>query len=634
MSKAAPQFSALLLSVLCCLSLSSAPIQVVTADNVGPPAITKMDPPNWWTSFSPQLMLMLKGHDLGGARVSTSFPGVSARGAKASVNGHYLFVWLTIAAETQPGDVPLHVQTNYGGADVKLALLAHSRGPGSFQGLSKDDVIYLIMPDRFADGDPANDKPPGSAAVYDRNQPRAWHGGDLRGVREHLGYLRDLGATAVWLTPIWKNSDGGYHGYHPVDMYAVDPHMGSLRDYQDLAKQAHALGIKLVMDFVANHVGPDHPWVADPPIPTWFHGTPDHHSEATYNFSSLIDPHAPPRQARSVIEGWFANLLPDLNTDDPDVAQYLVQNALWWIEISGLDAIRLDTFPYSSRRFWANWHRQLRQAHPGFVTIAEVSDQDTSTTAFFQGGRPQWDGVDAGATTVFDYPLYYRVRDVVLRRRPIQQIIDTLQLDWLYSHPDLLVPFIGNHDTSRFMGEPGSSREKLIAASALLLTFRGIPEIYYGDEIGMAGGEDPDNRRDFTGGFPGDTRDAFTAAARTPAEQDIFRNVQELLRLRHDHPALRQGQQRNIGWDENYYAYVRATPQETMLVVLNNAPTARNLKISLQDTLLEGAQNVRLAFGNAPAQLHGNTFEVTLSPNTVAVYTVQIGTRPPELRAH
>ena len=600
-----------------CAALTSLP-----AENTAAPAVLKVDPPNWWASFSPNLMLLIRGERLNSVKITTDTPDVTIGEVQSSANGHYVLLHLTIGPKVKPGTLALHLVSDTGSTDLRFPLLSRNRNRANFQGLSPDDVIYLIMPDRFADGDPANNRPPGSAAIYDRNRPQAWHGGDLRGVSDHLSYIRDLGCTAVWLTPIWKNSDGGYHGYHPVDMYSVDPHMGSMRDYQQLVATAHTMGMKVVLDFIGNHVGPDHPWAADPPTRTWFHGSLEHHSEATYNFAGLADPHAALREYRRVIEGWFVNQLPDLNTDDPNVAQYLEQNAMWWMEMSGLDAIRIDTFPYSSRKFWSDWHHQMRSIYPQLVTIGEVSDESPDITAFFDGGRAQWDGIDSGATTVFDYPLYYKLRDVLLQGAPIQRLIDVLQMDRLYARPDLLVPFIGNHDKARFMGEQGSSTEKLIAAYALLLTIRGIPELYYGDEIGMTGGDDPDNRRDFPGGFAGDAHDAFLASNRSSEEQNIFIHVQSLLRLRRAHPALRQGKQWNIGWDESYYAFLRQTSTENILVIFNNASTKRDVKIALSDTPMQGTRQLQLIFGTATATLEAGSLDVSVGASTVVIYNV------------
>jgi glycosidase len=586
------------------------------------PQVEKMDPPNWWVGFAPEVMLLIKGHNFSGAAVSTSYSGVRVVRSEASANGDYLFVWLKIAAGARAGTAEFTIHNSTGNTMLAWPLLRPSAAAGRYQGVTPDDTIYLIMPDRFADGDPGNDRPPGSTAVYDRHDPMAYHGGDLRGVIEHLGYLQDLGVDTLWLTPIVANSDSAYHGYHAVDFYAVDPHMGTLQDYQQLVAEAHQRGMKVVMDFVANHVGPTHPWVNDPPAPDWFHGTPQSHMKATYNFNGVTDPHASERQYRSVIEGWFVNLLPDLNTDEPKVEQYLVDNALWWTEISGLDGLRLDTFPYSSLRSWSIWHQQLRQVFPHLTTIGEVSDRDPTITAFFEGGRKQWDGVDSGVTTVFDFPLYYALRDVLLRGEPVGRLIDVLRLDWLYPRPSALVPFIGNHDTKRFMGEAGASPQKLMAAFSLLLTVRGIPQIYSGDEIGMPGGDDPDNRRDFPGGFPRDSRNAFSAAERTQEEQAIFAHVQKLLRLRQAHPALREGEMWNIGWDENYWAFVRETAGEKVLVVFNNASDARQLNIPLGDTPLQGVQAVQPLLG-AAAEIENGNLHLTAPATTVLIYAVK-----------
>jgi glycosidase len=586
------------------------------------PVVEKIEPPNWWTNFSPELMLLVTGRNLSHASVSSGAPGFRIIRTQASSNGSYLFIWAEVGPVAPPGPVALTIKTTSGRTELKFPLLGRT-DPRRPQGLSGDDVIYLIMPDRFADGDRSNDRPVGSASTYDRGQPRAWHGGDLRGVLDHLPYLRDLGVTALWLTPIWKNSPQAYHGYHATDMYAVDPHMGSLAEYQKLAAGAHRQGLKLIMDFVGNHVGPDHSWAANPPSPSWLHGTAQNHLEATYNFSGLEDPHAPGRENRSVLEGWFVNQLPDLNTEDAAVQQYLAQNALWWVETAGVDAIRIDTFAFASRGFWSYWHRRLRQIYPGMATIAEISDPKATITAFFQGGRAQWDGVDSGATTVFDYPLYYAGRDVLLRGQPVQRLIEVMQMDWLYARPDVLVPFFGNHDTSRFMGEKGASKQRLQAAFALLLATRGIPQIYYGDEIGIPGGDDPDNRRDFPGGFPGDSRNAFEPGGRTPDEQEIFTTAQALLRLRREHIALRRGKQINVAWDPSYYAFVRATAEEKLLVVANTGSGPRDLSIAVGDTALEDAHRLTSLFGKGSARVQSGSLEVAIPAAEVAIYAVQ-----------
>jgi neopullulanase len=593
------------------------------------PAVHKIDPPNWWTNFTPELTLLLTGENLNGARVESSTKGLTALGADASANGHYLFVHLQLNSRLRPGTVPLRLTTSAGSTTVSLPLLARDDSGGHFEGFSRNDVIYLIMPDRFADGDVSNDKPAGSAGVYDRREPKAYHGGDLRGIRQHLDYLHELGVTTLWLTPVWKSTDSDYHGYHVVDMYALDDHMGSMQEYQALVADAHKRGMKVLIDYVVNHTGPRHPWAGDPPTPTWLHGTPEHHLAAEYKFYGLVDPHASPREYIKTLDGWFADKLPDLNPDDPELGLYLAQNAMWWTEIAQLDGFRQDTFPYSTRQFWSGWHERMRQVYPRIDDVGEVFDGDPSITSFFEGGRKQFDGIDSGLSTVFDFPLCFALRDAIIKGAPMAKIVDVLRHDDLYPHPETLVTFIGNHDQRRFLGEEGSSVAKLKAAFSLLLTLRGIPQIYYGDEIAMTGGGDPDNRRDFPGGFPGDASNAFAASGRTAEQQDVFAYVQSLLALRKAHPALRTGKQWHIGWDDNYYAFLRESLKvqgqgdEKLLVVYNNAPKMLELNIAIDNTPLETAHQLQTVFGSVSAEIAAGTVRVSLPARTLAVFSVR-----------
>jgi neopullulanase len=607
--------------IFACLSLSAALPQ--PAIRAASPVVRKIDPPNWWVNYTPELTLLLTGENLNAARVDCSVKGVTALGAKASANGHYLFVRLQLDSDLQSGILPLLLITAAGSTKVQLPLLNRADSHGRFEGFSPDDVMYLIMPDRFADGDPSNDQPSGSTGIYNRNQATAYHGGDLRGIREHLAYLHDLGVTTVWLTPVWKNTDSDYHGYHVVDFYSIDDHMGSIAEYQGLVADAHNLGMKVLIDYVVNHTGPNHPWANDPPTPTWFHGTPQHHLEPSYGFTGLVDPHSSPREYRNTLEGWFAGRLPDLNPDDPELALYLAQNAMWWTETAQLDGFRLDTFPYSSRQFWSGWHERLREVYPRINDVGEVADGDATITSFFEGGRKQYDGVDSGLATVLDFPLASALRNVINKGEPIQKIIDVLRQDELYPHPEMLVTFIGNHDDARFINDAGGNPTKLKAAFSLLLTLRGIPQIYSGDEIGMEGGNDPDNRRDFPGGFSGDPRNCFTASGRNAEQQDMFVHVQSLLALRKTYPALRTGRQWHIGWDETYYAFLRELPQERLLVIYNNSASSRELKIPLSDTPMERAHRLQTIFGETSADIAAGELRVTLASHALAVFNVQ-----------
>ena len=434
------------------------------------------------------------------------------------------------------------------------------------------------------------------------------------GIEKHLPYLKDLGVTTVWLTPIVKNgAAAGYHGYGAVDLYAVDPHLGALRDYQELVEAAHKQHMKVFFDVVPNHVGPLNPWVKDPPMADWFHGTAEQHlstfspwkgdfygqpgkKEKTSDlFEVLADPHSPPQMRKNLTDGWFFGVLPDMNTENPVVVEYLIQNSIWWAETSGLDGYRIDTFPYVPRAFWGQWHQELRRIYPRLSTIGEVFHPDPTVTSFFVGGRKEWDGIDTQLTTVFDYPLYFALRDVLLNGAPAGRMTNVLRQDSLYPHPDFLVPFFGNHDTARFAGAAGATPDKLKLAFALTLTVRGIPELYYGDEIGMMGGGDPDNRRDFPGGWPEDAKNAFVREGRTPEQQEIFEYVQALLRLRRENEALRGGRLWHLACDESSYVFLRETDEEKLVIAFQDGASAKTLSVSLQGTPAAAAAGISTA---------------------------------------
>ncbi len=482
------------------------------------------------------------------------------------------------------------------------------------------------MPDRFADGDASNNQPKGAApGTYDRSGAKTYHGGDLKGIQEHLPYLKDLGITALWITPIYDNDDStsDYHGYGAVDEYAVEDHFGTMKDYQALVVAAHQLGLKVLLDMVPNHVGPKHPWAASQPAPNWLHGTTDHHLDTDYYYPPITDPHAVKANYVSALEGWFANVLPDLAQENPLVAQYLLQNALWWTESGGLDGFRIDTFPYVPRAFWAYYHNGLFSTYPHFFTVGEVYNFDPTVTSYWAGGQTGFDGIDTRLTTPFDFPMNSAIRETVAHGASAKKIVDVLRQDRLYPHPELLVTFMGNHDMKRFLSDANGSREKLKLAFSLLATLRGIPQLYYGDEIGMTGGDDPDNRHDFPGGFPGDQHNAFTQAGRTPEEQDIYAHVQGVLKLRQEHAALRTGVQKHVAVADNYYAFTRETDGERLLIVFHNRDTAENITLDFTDTSLADAKTLTPIFAAGPVQLEGMKLHLQLAPNSLGIYKVQ-----------
>jgi neopullulanase len=604
------------------------------------PAVVKVEPPNWWIGLTPEVMVLLSGRGLEATKVECNLSSLLVERTQATAGGRYLFVWLKFGSDAKTGTAVCRITTPTGVASFELPLGARSETIHKFQGIGPEDVIYLLMPDRFANGDSTNDEPAEAPGSHDRAKPRAYHGGDLRGVRDHLSYLKDLGATTLWLTPIVKNgATEDYHSYGAVDLYAVDPHLGTLQDYQELITTAHKQHMKILFDIVPNHVGPRHPWVTNPPLPDWFHGTPQHHSNSSTSpdgssfygmsdkptaahdpFEIIADPHAPPRFSRNLTEGWFFGGLPDMNTENPLVAQYLLQNSIWWAESSGLDGYRIDTFPYVARQFWSRWHTGLRRIYPRLTTIGEVFHPDASVTSFFAGGQRRFDGIDTGVTTVFDYPMYFTLSDVLLHGASAGRIADVLRHDSLYVRPDQLVTFFANHDVPRFAGAEGSSVAKVKLAFGLTLTLRGIPELYYGDEIGLTGGGDPENRHDFPGGWPEDARNAFTEAGRTPQEQEIFAYVRTLLRLRREHPALNGGRLWHLGSDESSYVFIRESDEERLMVVFNNSAQARELRLPLQDTPAQNSQGVSLLFGEARANFSGREVLIRTPAQSLSIF--------------
>jgi neopullulanase len=641
-----------------CCALIFSPRLISAQQNPAPekaanePAVTKVEPPTWWIGLSSEVMLLISGHNLQANEVSCNLPTVTVTHTQSAATGSYLFVWLKIAGDTRSGTAVCRITTPAGKTSFELPLASRSPTAGKFHGLSQSDVIYLIMPDRFANGDPTNDQPADAPNSYDRANLRAYHGGDLRGIREHLPYLKDLGVTTLWLTPILKNgASQDYHGYGAVDLYAVDPHLGTINDYQQLVVAAHQQQMKVLFDAVINHVGPNHPWVKNPPLPDWFHGTSAQHtnsatpldgtfygknnqSSTNDSFEALVDPHAPPRLSKNLTQGWFANVLPDLNTENPVVAQYLFQNSIWWTETTGLDGYRLDTFPYVPRRFWAAWHLALRRLYPNLTTIGEVFHPDPSVTSFFMGGQKRYDGIESGVTTLFDFPLYFTLRDVLLSGAPTGKIAEILRHDSLYNRPDALVTFFGNHDVTRLANTATTTAiesarhlqdeglKNLQLAYGLTLTLRGIPQLYYGDEIGLTGGADPDNRHDFPGGWSDDPKNAFTPDGRTPQQQQIFSYVQTLLRMRRDHPVFAQGRLWHLASDDSAYVFERDSDEEKLIVAFNNSKESHQLKIPIKDTPVQDAAGLTTLLGEAHGTIADSQLELAMPPRSLTIFLV------------
>ena len=602
------------------------------APDTAKPSIEKIDPPGWFRGL-PDPMLLVRGRNLKQAQFAVEGKNVRLIRTETSDNGHWAFLWLE-STQAAAQTLVVTAGNGHGQARHSFELAERTGGPAAHSGFSSADVLYLIMPDRFADGSPDND-PPGN----DRAAPRGWHGGDLRGIEQHLDYLHDLGVTALWTTPVVSNGamPESYHGYAATDLYAVDPHFGGLDDYRRLSGALHARGMKLVIDLAPNHIGVQHPWVLDPPAPHWLHGTLNRHRHVKYDFLQLVDPHAPEAAWCDIVDGWFTDQMPDLNQENPLVSRYLIQNAMWWVETANLDGIRLDTFPYVGRAFWRDFHSALHAAYPRLTMVGEIMNSDPEVVSFFAGGVAHR-GIDTGLDTPFDYPVFFALRNVLAHGKPMSELARVLRQDALYPHPERLVPFIDNHDNSRFLTADNGSVPRLKLALGLLATVRGMPQIYSGDEIGMTGGEDPDNRHDFPGGFPGDPQSAFTKSGRTATQEDIFAWTSGLLALRAAHSALQAGIEQNLFADEDVFAFVRArndkgcssdhTPdpsREQFLVVVNKAGQSKSLDLPVEDTALAGCaifHVVAPATGASPA-LNNGTLHLEEPAETMTVYEVR-----------
>ena len=595
--------------------------------------VTRIDPPNWYSTL-PEPLLLIRGTGLTGATFTVSDQALRILTTSVSANGH----WAQLHLKTSPANaetVQLRIRSGESTLNVPYRFAEPRAAGQGMSGFSPRDLIYLILTDRFADGNLTNDglhaNSPAlsTGALAERAESRGWHGGDIVGILQHLDYLQQLGVTAVWLTPVYVNDEPrAYHGYHATDLYGVDPHLGTLKDLQQLAQALHQRGMKLVLDTVPNHIGPGHPWVSDEPTPQWLHGTAVHHLTAQTDFRALINPHAPERDRVGTLHGWFANALPDMNTDDPEVALYLRQNAVWWIEQTGADALRIDTFAFVNRTFWNAFNGELSDLFPKLTEVGEIFDPHPEITSAFAGGVTRA-GADTRLYTPFDFPTYFAARDVFASGKPMSDLADVLAADDLYPHPERLVPFLGNHDTSRFAeAVPDPALRQL--AFDFLMTTRGTPQIYSGDEIGMTGAGDPENRQDFPGGFPSNAvaapagANAFRAAGRIPEQQAGYTAIQQLASLRRAHPALACGSEQVLASGPDLLVYTRFgtsgcsdsaadSLQEHLLIVLERG-TAALIHVDLENTALSGLTPGKPIAGIVSIMKDGD--QITVSPST------------------
>jgi neopullulanase len=576
------------------------------------PLVTKVDPPSWWArhSINP-VRLLVRGDNLRGARVRSLNPEIRTSRVSVNERGTYLFVDVEISPSLSPGKYPLLVENASGSTMIPFSLEAPLDTQSNFQGVTTDDVIYLIMTDRFADGDPSNNAPKDSPPeANDRNNPRSFHGGDLRGVINQLPYLKDLGVTALWLTPWYDNWNGVnrcdkpwcpntyYHGYHAIDYYAVEDRFGDLATLRELVQKAHALGIKVIQDQVANHVGSRHPWVNDPPLPNWFHGTLAQHQLNKFHNAALLSPHANQIEVRNTLDGWFSDDLPDMNQEEPEVARYEIQNALWWVGMTGIDGIREDTIQYMPRFFIRDLSNALHRQYPKLWMVGEVFERDAAHTAFFIGGHTGWDGIDTKLDSVFDFALWNASLLVFTNKAPVRFLSHQLKYDALYPDPSRVTVLANNHDTMRFMSLAGATSAGAMMHVAFVLSVRGIPQLYAGEEIAMEGKEDPDNRRDFPS-------DAFRVEGRKPKEREMFDWTRSWIRLRRDHEAMRSGKLIELFVDDETYVFARQVGAETIVVAFNRENKTKQV-------VIPGEMRLRALIGDTSVRVENGETKLTL----------------------
>ncbi|MGI9035446.1 MAG: alpha-amylase family glycosyl hydrolase [Pyrinomonadaceae bacterium] len=577
-------------------------LSVVASSAQNSPSVEKIEPPNWWANqtINP-VRLLIRGKNFQNAQVASANKSLKVSNVRVNSRADYLFFDVSVAPGAKVGKYEFEVSAPGGKTQIPFEISAPLDAKTHFQGVTNDDVIYLIMTDRFSDGDVSNDNPPNApASANDRSNPRAWHGGDFRGVINHLDYLKDLGVTAIWLTPWYDNSDDvttcdkpwcpntSYHGYGAIDYYGVENHFGTFADLRELIEKAHAKGIKIIQDQVANHVSIKHPWAKNPPLDDWF----SPFVQNTFNNSVLLSPNASEAERNNLLHGWFDFSLPDMNQDEPEAARYEIQNALWWIAATGIDGIRQDTIQYMPRKFIRALSSAILKQYPKFYMVGEVFVRDSAQTAFFQGGKTGWDGVDTKLPSDFDFNLWQTSLDVFTEKKPARALRDVLKYDGLYPNINNITTFQNNHDTKRFMSLDGATLDGAMLHTAFLLSARGTPQLYYGEELAMTGGDDPFNRADFPGGWQSDKVDKFTKTGRTADEQKMFEWTKQWIKLRKENRALKEGKTVDLFYDDDAYVFERYSngfadgdvihSDEQFVVGINNSEQKKKVTISPQ----------------------------------------------------
>ncbi len=563
----------------------------------------RVEPPNWWTGFrEPEVQLMVHGAGVSALQATVDAPGVRVSRRVTSGHPDYLFVYLDIGPEARPGAFDLVLQ----GADRTLThpyrLEARNPDPAHTRGFDGSDAIYLVTPDRFANGDPDNDDLAGYGDPVDRSDPHGRHGGDIRGIEERLDYIADMGFTAIWLNPLLENRmpEYSYHGYSTTDFYRVDPRFGSNEDYRDLVQSAKAKGIGVIMDMIVNHIGSGHPWMAALPSDDWLN-VPETRPITSHEHITEQDPHAAEVDRSAFSDGWFVETMPDLDQRNPLLADYLTQNALWWIEYLGLAGIRMDTYPYPDKHYMTEWTRRVMDEYPDFNVVGEEWTENPAAVAYWQRGKANRDGYVSFLPSLMDFPVQAAmVRALTVPASGVPgdpqpggmlALYRALANDFIYPDPFALVTFADNHDMSRISTRLGEDPARFRQAMTWLLTTRGVPQVYYGTEIMMAHPDDDSHgaiRADFPGGWAGDSRDAVSGRGLDDQEREAQAFLRTLLTWRRDAGVIHSGGMTHFVPKDEVYVYVRHDGREAVMVVLNGNDQAVELPLERFAERLEG----------------------------------------------
>ncbi len=555
-----------------------------------------IEPPFWWVGMNnPQVQLMINGKGIRDAVPSIDHKGMKIDSIVRLDSENYQILYLNIAPDTKPGTMQITFEN--GKKKIKADFELRKRDgimPNTF---SSADVLYLIMPDRFADGDTTNNtlKEMNFPVAIDRNDPNARHGGDLKGIEKNLNYIESLGVTAIWLNPVLENDmpGGAYHGYATTDYYRVDPRFGTNEDYRNLIAKSHEKDIKVVMDMIFNHSGSSHPWIDDLPAKDWLN-YPKGEKLTNFRLSTINDPYASDYDRTRSVKGWFVPSMPDLNQQNPHLMRYLIQNSIWWIEYSKIDGIRMDTYPYADMEPMAQWIADVQREYPGYNIVGEAWYGDVAGTAYWQRGSRLNKQGDPNLPTVMDFPTMIIATQAFNENtleygQGLNKIYNRLSLDYLYENPQNVLTFLDNHDTDRFLLAEPKNLGAWKQGIAFLLTTRGIPQIYYGTELLMHGNKkksDGDVRKDVPGGFPGDKTDMFTQDGRTDMQNEAISFLSKLATWRKGNKVISEGTLKHFMPENGMYVYERRLGDKRAVIIMNGTDKQLSVDMSIYREIL------------------------------------------------